>query len=590
MQRAGVFIGVRKTGKLPELQDAVASAQRMHAWALGQGMTDGTSAVLITDEAGPVGVDMLSEAVSTIIDTVQPEQLIVYFAGHGVALRGEQWLLSKAPDNASAAVDVRWTADIASTGSVPHVVLISDACRTAPEGVQAQNVQGVSIFPNTPTNDQRFVDLYFACSLGRPAAEIQDSADAAKSYRAVYTEVLLETLAGDYEEAFVHLTAADTDWYADARKVRDVLRDRVPKKIRSKRLKARYGQVPQAMILSDPGAWLARLDALPGSGPGAAPAPPPAPVAPSSRGPGRPAAPAPPAPPASEKPPRRPARRPARRRMGAAERALRDDLDRTTAALAPAHGPDHFETGCGVKVRGAQIVSVVAAPGLYVEQLSGDVVRAYLSPQRCASLVVRLDSGDVTVVPLIDQYLTGLTVDDGELISVELEPSANSPRWGDYQYEVDQVRELRARASAASAYGRFEPSGEEFQQIAQRMQSLKFFDPALSIYAAYAYYALGAHDRIDSMAGYLFADLQVRLFDLELLSRHLVGRQPRKDETVLPAMPLLSQGWSLVHSHGTRMPAGLGDLGRLAKDSLWSLYRPEAYDLLATALEKRRIR
>ena len=43
--------------------------------------------VLITDESGPVTPDQLSSKVAEVIEKVSPEQLIVYFAGHGTILR-----------------------------------------------------------------------------------------------------------------------------------------------------------------------------------------------------------------------------------------------------------------------------------------------------------------------------------------------------------------------------------------------------------------------------------------------------------------------------------------------------------------------
>jgi hypothetical protein len=114
MQRAGIFVGVKRTGNLPELKDAVESARRMHKWAVTQGMVDGESAVLATDETDPVTPDALSEAVERMINYTQPEQLVIYFAGHGVTLRrGEQWLLSKAPGNPNHAVDLSWSIDAA---------------------------------------------------------------------------------------------------------------------------------------------------------------------------------------------------------------------------------------------------------------------------------------------------------------------------------------------------------------------------------------------------------------------------------------------------------------------------------------------
>ena len=59
MIRAGVFIGVDKTGGLQRLNDAASGAQRMHAWAVQQGMPDGTHAKLITDAAGKVTPDQI---------------------------------------------------------------------------------------------------------------------------------------------------------------------------------------------------------------------------------------------------------------------------------------------------------------------------------------------------------------------------------------------------------------------------------------------------------------------------------------------------------------------------------------------------
>lgn len=592
MQRAGVFVGVRRTGDLPELRDAVESARRMHAWALTQGMVDAESAVLVTDEGGPVTPDLLCEVIERAITDVQPEQLLIYFAGHGVTLRrGEQWLLSKAPGNPNHAVDVGWSIDAASAGTVPHVVFISDACRTAPEGIGAQQVQGGSIIPNVQTADQRFVDIYYACALGRPAAEIQDQSASAKSYRAVFTEVLLEVLNGTYDAAFEHIPPTDRAWYAEARRVRDVLALQVPKKIRAKRLTVRYGQSPQAKILSDPGAWLARLETLPGAAPAAPPAPPrpsrpPLEVESPSRRPGR----------ARGGPPRPSGPAPARERRlwtagrSAPERATAAAVRRTARALAGPFGPDHFESRCGIKVRGGVIRDVVVASGLSVEQLSPDIVRVHPGTTRGATALVRLGSGDVTVVPVVADHLTGLTVDEDELISVELEPSTNSSRWPDYRQRESDIRRLRAQAAAASAFGRFEPDREDFDTIASEMQFAKSADPALAIYAAYAFYERGDVGRVAGMADFLHADLGVRFYDLELLARHLAGRFPGRDSGVLPATPLLSQGWSLAMSHGVHLPEALREIQRTARDSLWSLYRPEAHDFFARALTTGEIR
>src|SRR5689334_2076972 len=108
MIRAGVFIGVDKTGGLQKLNDAAAGARRMYEWALAQGMTDQSHAKLITDAGGvKVDPDLIYDAIKEIIDGAGADQLIVYYAGHGVNInRSEQWLLTEAPVKASAAVNV----------------------------------------------------------------------------------------------------------------------------------------------------------------------------------------------------------------------------------------------------------------------------------------------------------------------------------------------------------------------------------------------------------------------------------------------------------------------------------------------------
>ncbi len=83
--RAGIFIGVDKTGNLQQLSDAARGARRMYEWALTQGMADQTHAKLITDaDNNKVDPDLIYDAIKEIIDGPGVDQLIVYFAGHGV--------------------------------------------------------------------------------------------------------------------------------------------------------------------------------------------------------------------------------------------------------------------------------------------------------------------------------------------------------------------------------------------------------------------------------------------------------------------------------------------------------------------------
>ena len=96
MGRGGVFIGVDQTGGLQRLNDAARGAQRMHAWAVQQGMPDGTHAELITDAAGKVTLESdLRRQSMPSLRGAGVDQLILYFAGHGVNInRNEFWLLT----------------------------------------------------------------------------------------------------------------------------------------------------------------------------------------------------------------------------------------------------------------------------------------------------------------------------------------------------------------------------------------------------------------------------------------------------------------------------------------------------------------
>lgn len=116
----------------------------------------------------------------------------------------ERWLLSDALEDATAAVDLAASVDMARyLVGVQHVVVISDACRVAPAGLQVQGVRGAPVFPNRYDADKsRNVDQLFACALGRAANEIRDTGQGA-THKSLYTEALLDALTGKNGELLV---------------------------------------------------------------------------------------------------------------------------------------------------------------------------------------------------------------------------------------------------------------------------------------------------------------------------------------------------------------------------------------------------
>jgi hypothetical protein len=607
MIRAGVFIGVDQTGGLQRLNDASKGAQRMHAWAVRQGMPDDTHAKLITDAAGKVTPDQIFDAIEAITKGAGVDQLILYFAGHGVNIsRNEHWLLSDAPGKPSAAVDVTESVEFARFGDIQHVVIISDACRVAPEGIQAQSVRGVPVFPNLEPVGARSkpVDQFFACALGRTAAEVKDPAVAAGNFSALYTNVMLDALTGvraDVLEAGDD--PADTFRYVRPDGLAQYLEIELAQRIKAVGLLAIVNQEPDAIIVSRK-SWLARVKPVVtrgGSGPAWGPFDVEADLEP-------------PLPGSAEQPSSNLGRLSAdlvRLVVTADAAAVSEQLDWARTASAPGaadlvdtaeriaapFGPEHFETECGIKVRGARMVDAFATRA-DLDQITpdGQVLRVLRLDNPAASVLVtfegRLRARPTfgTVVPCIPGFIAGLTFDADELVDVAYEPSANNWRWQEYQSSASEIRVLRGVAASSAQHGRFRLDAEDAGAIAQKMQYAKSIDPTMAVYAAYAYYDLQTVARIGEMSGNLRDDLGVSLFDVELLALKLGGTQPGAWDRVVPFVPLLSQGWPLLNAHRIGLHPALNGIEHTMRDSLWSLFNGNGIEKLRDALQTKEVR
>jgi hypothetical protein len=266
-------------------------------------------------------------------------------------------------------------------------------------------------------------------------------------------------------------------------------------------------------------------------------------------------------------------------------------LVETAERIEKPFGPDHFETQCGFKVRGARIVEFFV-PRARGELLggAGDILRIDQLEGPAASVLLRFQGNIGTVIPAVRGFVAALTFDEGELVDVAYEPSANTERGQIYGYEMHEVRALRAVAAAASQHGRFQLEQEDAIKLAERMQQMKGNDPTLSVYAAYAYHDLQEIERIRAMSAYQLDDLGVTLFDLALLGRALVGKRVGPDDRIVPFFPLLSQGWALLHAHRFKLHPALDGIERTMRESLWSLFDAAGLEKLRRAMQTREVR
>jgi Caspase domain len=583
MQQAAVIIGVSQTAsnRLQKLEAAISSARNMEKWARAQGFK---YVEVLTDEHGPVTIDQIKTVVKELSKKGTIEQLFVYFSGHGVNNHySEYWLLSDAPNDSGAAVNVSGSMLLAEQCSFTHVVFISDACRTPAEDIQAQRIDGGGIFPNNPPGaDERFVDVYYATRLGDPALEIKG---ADRKYQALYTEVLAKGLSCAVNDCVVNTTIAGEDfavvkpWLLKA-----YLEKAVPEQLRAAAVSASLSQIPAAKLCSPPETWLARKslfgEGVPAGTPSRVPqGPPPDTVSPlmARRLTGQEAL----------------ARgfisaiEESRLTPGELTRSVPQDASARLVAEAEARAKDfgrtRFETHCGFKVQGATVVHSFS-PKMTTELEGGDSVRVGLQmqpPPHPVSVVLAFSNGRGVIIPAIPEFIAGLTFEGTNLVNVVYEPTENSWRWHDYQAKADKLRKLRGKVAAATRHGIFEPTGEGVGQLAREMQMSKSYDPTMALYAAYAYHSIGERQRLKEMEGYLYEDLHLRFFDIAMLAGTFHERPDRK---ILPATPLLAQGWALLSARQIELPAGLKKLPETLTTSLWSTFTMHGVELLNDAL------
>ena len=190
-QRAAVVIGVDRAGDLRPLRAAAGGARKVAAWLRREGFDP---VVELVDDPGPVTVAQVFAAVRPLVDRGTVKQLVIYFAGHGfINGYSEHWMLSAAPDNPNEAVSLIESVALARQSGIPHVVFISDACRSRSESLRTERVRGSLIFPNARSAPPvpSDIDQFLATLVGDPSWEVPVD-QSASAYAGVYTATFLD--------------------------------------------------------------------------------------------------------------------------------------------------------------------------------------------------------------------------------------------------------------------------------------------------------------------------------------------------------------------------------------------------------------
>lgn len=270
MKRAAVVVGVDQAGTLPRLQAAASGAAKFADWAKKKGFT----VELITDQSQrKVRIAAIKDAIEKFVDGSY-KQLVVYFSGHGV-LRGpdfEIWLLSGAPRNPDEAVVVSLSITHARNSGIPHVVFVSDACRSVPDSLLLNGVIGGTIFPNQQAAEERpEVDVFYATLPGDPSYEVPVK-EAVRNYRALFTECLLGGLENPPAEV-VERVNAPPYWVIPSWNLKKYLEKKVP--LAAEAVSIRLKQNPDIRVESHNPTYLVEVpDYRPTQPAGETPSPP----------------------------------------------------------------------------------------------------------------------------------------------------------------------------------------------------------------------------------------------------------------------------------------------------------------------------
>ena len=598
--RACLAIGVGDAPPLDYLAGAVNGAQAMANWASLQGY----ETRLLTDDVDPVGIAEIKGALEELLAPV-PEKLLLYFAGHGFLSGGglgdDIWLLSEWRKTGIGVSVTLLTRQRLHEFGLKRLIVISDACRTLANemtsSVNGQAVLGMGPFPNElPQSDSYFASSPKRAAYMVPGRNLEES-------RCIFSGLLSEALSGVHKEAFRDKSRknAITNY-----SLADFLEEKVPKRA------DRYGvtlkptsitsiRPPDNVYLEhcpDPpppeGAWpdpdefmVTGMESTDKNG---RIAPPPG-LSWSTKN-------------LSEL--LIPAEGTAKRAPTLAEVEAKDDeaiseahktieAKRQSAMDAiqvdAANRPNHFETGAGFTIDGAQATAAFLGAEGEAKNLFANAWRiepgysvssdAWWSPSREIKspmpLVVKLSDDRFTGAAVLPNFLLTFTVDDVGSQAVIYRPM--------YEPFSGATEEMLARLRAAGL------SASDAPEVVERLRYSKRADPTLGVLAAWLHDAVGDVANIHRTAFFYAARGEPIPFDIALLGRLPAKRDakgivrlripateedthrdsepsymwratPSAEGVLAGAFPWMRQGWARLHPDGRPdlYPAGLAEL------------------------------
>lgn len=583
--RAAVVIGVNKTGGLQSLNAAVSGACKVADWLRGEGF----DVTCLVDDPSPVVAADVRAAVDRYVELGTVEQLVIYFAGHGY-LNGfsEVWLLSGAPRDPDAAINMTENAEYARNSGIPNVVFISDACRSVAEGTRATQIRGSTIFPNVSENGPHVeVDRFFATRPGDPALELR-AEDATNAYVGLFTE-MLRKVHDDPEPSLVRKVVAPGGdvLVVPCRRLKAVLPDMVDAAAYARSI--RLTQRPELRLESGDEAYISRAFY---NGPG-----------PSFGKAGM------------EK--SRAYAATADREAPADERLLAfgtqgigsgffgtlihaaatDPAFREAQNLVIEADASVSATSGGIHVYGGEVswaLSVETGKRLLVLPAGNRRQQVVLEVanesggRRTQSVLLGFAEGTGTVVARPPLHSSHVAVQGGRVANV----SYVSER--EQVVRPNQMKEqalIRSAMAAAARTGRLPEGREDAAQVADVVAGGRHMDTTSGLYAAAMFAELGLKGRIKEINEGMRRQTRVEMFDVALLAGALprLGRSGFlgfMNRPVVPFCPMLTQSWSYLRPRGIGLAHVVERAAPHRLPALWTTFDAEGIALLRQAIER----
>jgi hypothetical protein len=226
--------------------------------------------------------------------------------------------------------------------------------------------------------------------------------------------------------------------------------------------------------------------------------------------------------------------------------------------------------------------ATILAPG---DRRNPGIVR--IDPQLPAcNVVLRFSNGRGTALAALRGYVCHVLVDGNSVMNVSYVPSNNSRRWPHYVQRRKRIENLRAAAAAAVRMGVFRLDDKQrATSLAEHIRVDKGLDPALGLFAAYAYSEADQRDEVESVLNCMRQDLDADLFDIAMLARKMTQR-PSYAPPIVPFCPMLTQGWNLLRARGVDLAKVIDDAQDKLEPALWTTFKPARFESILRAIKQ----